>query len=58
MWPQAELSFLHPIFSSEAGEGGYLAYLFDGDVPFFRISTSPLFSSAGYQIRQVFKSWL
>ena len=29
--------------------GGYLVYLSDGDVPFFRVSFSPTFSRTGYQ---------
>ena len=29
--------------------GGYLAYFSDGDVPFFRILFSPIFSRTGYQ---------
>ena len=29
--------------------GGYLVYLSDGDVPFFRVSFSPIFSITGYQ---------
>ena len=29
--------------------GGYLVYLSDGDVPFFRVSFSPIFSRTGYQ---------
>ena len=31
------------------GGGGYLVYLTDGDVPFFRVSFSPIFSRTGYQ---------
>ena len=31
------------------GGGGYLEYLSDGDVPFFRVSFSPIFSRTGYQ---------
>ena len=31
------------------GGGGYLVYLSDGDVPFFRVSFSPIFSRTGYQ---------
>ena len=31
------------------GGGGYLAYLSDGDVPFFRVSFSPIFSKTGSQ---------
>ena len=31
------------------GGGGYLVYLSDGDVPFFRVSSSPIFSRTGYQ---------
>ena len=29
--------------------GGYLVYLTDGDVPFFRVSFSPIFTRTGYQ---------
>ena len=29
--------------------GRYLVYLSDGDVPFFRVSFSPIFSRTGYQ---------
>ena len=29
--------------------GGYLVYLSDGNVPFFRVSFSPIFSRTGYQ---------
>ena len=29
--------------------GGYLVYLTDGDVPFFRVSFSAIFSRTGYQ---------
>ena len=29
--------------------GGYLVYLSDGDVPFFRVSFSPIFPRTGYQ---------
>ena len=28
---------------------GYLVYLSDGDVPFFRVSFSPIFSKTGYR---------
>ena len=31
------------------GGGGNLVYLTDGDVPFFRVSFSPIFSRTGYQ---------
>ena len=31
------------------GGGGYLVYLSDGEVPFFRVSISPTFSRTGYQ---------
>ena len=33
---------------------GYLVYLVDGDVPFFRVSLSPIFYRAGYQSKGVF----
>ena len=36
----------HSVFSSR---GGYLVYLTDGDVPFFRVSFSPIFTRTGYQ---------
>ena len=42
-------------FIAEMGSGdypggrGYLVYLSDGDVPFFRVSFSPIFSRTGYQ---------
>ena len=32
-----------------AGYGGYLVYLSDGDVPFFRVSFSAIISRTGYQ---------
>ena len=31
------------------GGGRYLVYLTDGDVPFFRVSFSPIFSRTGHQ---------
>ena len=31
------------------GGGGYLVYLSDGDMAFFRVSFSPTFSRTGYQ---------
>ena len=34
--------------------GGHLVYLVDGDVLFFRVSFSPIFSRARYQSRNVF----
>ena len=34
---------------TETGGGGYLVYLSDGDVPFFRVSFLPFFSRTGYQ---------
>ena len=37
-----------PEKSSHPG-GGYLVYLSDGDVPFFRVSFSLIFSRTGYQ---------
>ena len=36
------------------GRGGYLVYLSDGDVPFFRVSFSPIFSRTGYQKKASF----
>ena len=30
-------------------KGGYLVHLSDGDVPFFRVSFSPIFPRTGYQ---------
>ena len=35
--------------------GGYLVYLSDGDVPFFRVSFSPIFSRTGYQKKANFR---
>ena len=32
-----------------SGGGGYLVYLSNGDVPFFRVSFSPISSRTGYQ---------
>ena len=34
---------------SKSPGGGYLVHLFDGDVPFFWVSFSPIFSRTGYQ---------
>ena len=34
--------------------GGVLSILSDGDVPFFRVSFSPLFSSAWYRSKAIF----
>ena len=34
--------------------GGYLVYLSDGVVPFFRVSFSPIFSITGYQKKASF----
>ena len=34
--------------------GRYLVYLSDGDVPFFRVSFSPIFSRTGYQKKENF----
>ena len=31
--------------------GGYLVYLSDGDVPFFRVLFSPIFSRTWYQTK-------
>ena len=36
--------------------GGYLVYLSYGDVPFFRVSFSPIFSRTGYQKKANFLS--
>ena len=33
------------------GGGGYLVYLPDGDVPFFRVSFSPIFSRTGHHLK-------
>ena len=33
---------------------GYIVYLPDGDVPFFRVSFSPIFPRTGYQRRASF----
>ena len=38
--------------------GGYLVYLSDGDMPFFRVSFSPIFLEQGIKRRQVFWSRL
>ena len=43
------------------GGGGYLLYLSNGDVPFFRVSFSPILSRTGYQkkanfLKQVVKT--
>ena len=40
---------LSPITQYFSGGGGYLVYLSDRDVPFFRVSFSPIFSRTGYQ---------
>ena len=55
---QASLSYRRPYFP---GGGGYLAYLSDGDVLFFRVLFSPIFSRTGYQkkanfLEEVFKT--
>ena len=42
--PKNEATFL-----PKSPGGGYLVYLSDGDVPFFRVSFSPIFSRTGYQ---------
>ena len=43
------------IFQSETPGGeGYLVYLSDGDVAFFRVSFSPIFSRTGYQKKENF----
>ena len=34
--------------------GGYLVYLSDVDVPFFRVSSAPIFSRTGYQKKAIF----
>ena len=36
---------------SPRGGGGYLVCLSDGDVPFFRVSFSPIFSRIGYHLK-------
>ena len=36
------------------GGGGYLGYLSDGDMPFFRVSFAPIFSRTGYQKKENF----
>ena len=36
------------LINSSTPGGGYLVYLSDGDVPFFRLSFSPIFSKTGY----------
>ena len=41
--------FSHSLWYFHPGGGGYLVYLSDGDVPFFRVSFSPIFSRTGYQ---------
>ena len=46
--PSIDLS-LH----SWGGGGGYLAYLSDGDMPFFRVTFSPIFSRQGINRMQV-----
>ena len=38
-----------PSFLFIPGGGGYLVYLSDVDVPFFRVSFLPIFSRTGYQ---------
>ena len=37
------------ILAASSGGGGYSVYLSDGDVSFFRVSFSPIFSRTGYQ---------
>ena len=44
--------------SAPGGGGGYLVYLSDGDVPFFRVSFSPIFLQRGIKRRQIFWSRL
>ena len=44
--------FLSPKCNRPGG-GGCLIYLFDGDVPFFRVSFSPIFSRIGYQKKAI-----
>ena len=41
--------FLSQTFNLLHPRGGYLVYLTDGDVPFFRVSFSPIFTRTGYQ---------
>ena len=48
------LSIATGVFPDSAGGGEYLVYLSDGDVPFFRVSFSPIFSRTGYQKRANF----
>ena len=38
-----------PLLFLDPGGEGYLVYLTDGDVPFFRVSFSPIFSRTGHQ---------
>ena len=40
------------------GGGGYLVYLSDGDVPFFRVSFLQIFLEQGIKRRQIFWSRL
>ena len=49
-FPFSIFSALHYVHQgSYSRGGGYLVYLSDGDVPFFRVSFSPIFSRTGYQ---------
>ena len=42
------------LLSRAKSRGGYLVYLSDGDVPFLRVSFSPISSTAGYQKEEIF----
>ena len=49
-----ELGCPLPSFCVASSGGGYLVDLVDGDMPFFRVSFSPIFFRAGYQSKDVF----
>ena len=50
---------LSVLMSHDDSRRGYLMYLSDRDVPFFRVSISPIFCSTGYpKRRQIFWSSL